>query len=68
MLYLSHAIGRPVLDATGEPLGKVDDLIVAVGDRYPPVTGLVVATDRRRIFLPWSQVAGFDALGRAAVR
>ena len=67
MLYLSQAIGRPVLDANGEPLGKVDDLIVAVGDRYPPVTGLVVATDRRRIFLPWSQVARFDASGRAAV-
>jgi magnesium transporter len=63
MLYLSQAIGRPVLDATGEPLGKVDDLIVAVGDRYPPVTGLVVATDRRRIFLPWSHVARFDASG-----
>jgi magnesium transporter len=63
MLYLSHAIGRPVLDANGEPLGKVDDVIVAVGDRYPPVTGLVVVTDRRRIFLPWSQVARFDASG-----
>ena len=63
MLYLSQAIGRPVLDANGDPLGKVDDLIVAVGDRYPPVTGLVVATDRRRIFLPWSHVARFDASG-----
>src|SRR5436190_10105213 len=63
MLYLSQAIGRPVLDATGEPMGKVDDLIVAVGDRYPPVTGLVVATDRRRIFLPWSHVARFDVSG-----
>src|SRR6188472_299753 len=63
MLYLSQAIGRPVLDADGEPLGKVDDLIVALGDRYPPVTGLVVATDRRRIFLPWSSVARFDAAG-----
>src|SRR5258705_8371160 len=63
MLYLSQAIGRPVLDANGEPLGKVDDLIVAVGDRYPPVTGLVVATDRRRIFVPWSQVARFDSSG-----
>ena len=63
MLYLSQAIGRPVLDAKGEPLGKVADLIVAVGDRYPPVTGLVVATDRRRIFMPWSHVARFDASG-----
>ena len=63
MLYLSQAIGRPVLDVKGESIGKVDDLIVALGDRYPPVTGLVVATDRRRIFLPWSHVASFDGSG-----
>ena len=63
MLYLSQAIGRPVRDRNGEPIGKVADLIVAVGDRYPPVTGLVVETDRRRIFLPWSSVASLDATG-----
>ena len=63
MLYLSQAIGSPVLDAHGEPMGKLDDLIVAVGDRYPPVTGLVVATGKRRIFLPWSHVGSFDASG-----
>jgi CBS domain-containing protein/sporulation protein YlmC with PRC-barrel domain len=63
MLYLSQAIGRPVLDVNGEPIGKVDDLIVAVGDRYPPVTGLVVSAARRRIFVPWSSVAGLDARG-----
>jgi CBS domain-containing protein len=63
MLYLSQAIGRPVLDANGEPIGKVADLIVAVGDRYPPVTGLVVLTDRRRIFLPWTSVDNLDAAG-----
>jgi magnesium transporter len=63
MLHLSQAIGTPVLDALGEPIGKVDDLIVAIGDRYPPVTGLVVATGRRSIFLPWSHVASFDETG-----
>ena len=63
MLYLSQAIGRPVLDAAGEALGRVDDLIVALGDRYPPVTGLVLRTDRRRIFLPWTSVGSFDASG-----
>jgi magnesium transporter len=63
MLFLSQAIGRPVLDGNGEAIGKVADLLVAVGDRYPPVTGLVVATDRRLIFLPWSHVASFDAAG-----
>jgi len=61
--YLSQVVGRPVRDAQGEPIGKVADLIVAIGDRYPPVTGLVVTTDRRRIFLPWSDVAHFDLSG-----
>ncbi len=63
MLYLSQAIGRAVLDGNGEPIGKIADLIVAVGDRYPPVTGLVVETDRRRIFMPWSSVDHLDANG-----
>jgi magnesium transporter len=63
MLYLSQAIGRPVRDRNGEPIGTVADLIVALGDRYPPVTGIVVETDRRRIFLPWSSVESLDASG-----
>jgi len=63
MLYLSQVIGRPVRDRNDEPIGKVADLIVAVGDRYPPLTGLVVETDRRRIFLPWTSVASLDDSG-----
>ena len=63
MLYLSQVIGRPVRDRQDEPMGKVADLIVAVGDRYPPVTGLVVRTDQRRIFVPWSDVAHLDGSG-----
>jgi len=63
VLYLSQVIGKPVRDRQDEPIGKVADLIVAIGDRYPPVTGLVVKTDGRRIFLPWDDVATFDATG-----
>ena len=68
MLYLSQAIGRPVRERNGEPIGKVADLIVALGDRYPPVTGIVVETDRRRIFLPWSSVEALDASGARLAR
>jgi magnesium transporter len=63
MLYLSQAIGRPVRDQAGEAIGKVADLIVAIGDRYPPVTGLVVRTNGREIFLHWHAVASLDATG-----
>jgi magnesium transporter len=63
MLYLSQAIGRPVRDQAGEAIGKVADLIVAIGDRYPPVTGLVVRTNGREIFLHWQAVASLDGTG-----
>src|SRR5262245_15637920 len=68
MRFLSQCIGLPVRDPTGEPLGTIADLIVAIGnDRYPPVTGLVVRTDRRQIFLPWSSVESLDD-GGASLR
>jgi CBS domain-containing protein len=63
MLYLSQVIGRPVRDQLGEPIGKVADLIVAIGDRYPPVTGIVVNTNGRDIFLHWKTVASLDVSG-----
>jgi CBS domain-containing protein len=63
MLFLSQAIGRPVRDQNGDPIGKVADLIVAVGERYPPVTGLVISTDGRQIFLPWTSVESLDITG-----
>jgi CBS domain-containing protein/sporulation protein YlmC with PRC-barrel domain len=63
MIYLSRAVGRPVLDRTGEAIGTVADLIVAIGDRYPPVTGLVVKTENRRIFIPWASVESLGAGG-----
>jgi CBS domain-containing protein len=61
--FLSRCIGLPVRDPSGEPLGTIADLIVAIGGKYPPVTGLVVRTDRRRIFIPWSDVDAFDEGG-----
>jgi magnesium transporter len=63
MRFLSQCIGLPVRDPSGEPLGTIADLIVAIGDRYPPVTGLVARTDRRNIFLPWHNVDTFDEGG-----
>jgi magnesium transporter len=63
MLYQSQAIGRPVRDQHGEAIGTVADLLVAIGDRYPPVTGIVVKTNGREIFLHWQSVTSLDAGG-----
>ena len=64
MLFLSRLVGRPVRDRHSESLGKIRDLIVALGEQYPPVTGLVVrVTGGRDIFLPWTDVEEIDADG-----
>jgi CBS domain-containing protein len=63
MLFLSQCLGLPVRDPSGEPIGTIADLIVAIGGKYPPVTGLVALNDRRRIFMPWRHVDVFDATG-----
>jgi CBS domain-containing protein len=64
MLFLSRLVGRPVRDRHAESFGKVRDLIVALGEQYPPVTGLVVrVTSGRDIFLPWTDVEEIDADG-----
>jgi CBS domain-containing protein len=68
MLFLSRLVGRPVRDRHGESFGKVRDLIVALGEQYPPVTGLVVrVAGGRDIFLPWTDVEEIDA-GEARLR
>ena len=33
MRFLSQCIGLPVRDPSGEPIGTIADLIVAIGDR-----------------------------------
>jgi len=64
MLFLSRLVGRPVRDRHSESFGKIRDLIVALGEQYPPVTGLVVrVTGGRDIFLPWTDVEEIDADG-----
>lgn len=64
MLFLSRLVGRPVRDRHGESFGKVRDLIVALGEQYPPVTGLVArVTGGRDIFLPWTAVEEIDTDG-----
>ena len=53
MLFLASILDRPVRGKTGEPIGKLEDVIVRIGDaHYPPVTGLVVRDRRRRFFVP----------------
>jgi CBS domain-containing protein len=52
----------PLLDRTGERLGRVEDVIVRLADGgYPPVTGLKARIGGRELFVPVGKVASLEA-------
>ena len=60
-MRLSRLLKRPVADSSGEPIGRLADVIVRLrGADYPLVTGLVAAVGGREIFVPIDQVSNFD--------
>ncbi|HEV2846524.1 MAG TPA: CBS domain-containing protein [Thermoanaerobaculia bacterium] len=67
MLFLTSIVDRPVEGKTGELIGKIDDLIVRIGeDRYPPIAGLVVKDGRRRFFVPATHLQTLNGAARLA--
>src|SRR3954471_14066252 len=51
MFFLTAIMDRPVEGKAGEAIGRIEDVIVRMGDdRYPPISGLVVRDGRRRFF------------------
>ena len=61
MLFLANLLDRPIYGEAREVIGKLDDLIVRMGDEpYPPIGGLVVRDGRRRFFVPGSQLAELE--------
>ena len=57
VLHLSLVVGGVLRDRSGERLGKVDDLLVRLGEDYPPVTGVLASVAGRPVFVPASEVA-----------
>ena len=52
VLHLSLIVGGVLRDRNGERLGKVDDLLVRLGEDYPPVTGVLASVAGRPVFVP----------------
>jgi sporulation protein YlmC with PRC-barrel domain len=62
VLHLSSLVGGPLLDSTGERLGRVEDVIARLdaGDELPPVTGLKARIGGRELFVPADRIAGLE--------
>jgi CBS domain-containing protein len=61
-MHLSTLLHSPLLDRTGERLGRVEDVIVRLADGgYPPVTGLKAQIGGRELFVPVDKIATLEA-------
>ncbi|MBJ7338845.1 CBS domain-containing protein [Mycolicibacterium sp.] len=54
LISVAGLIGTPVSNQVGQPVGRLVDLVARMnsGDRYPPLSGLLVAVGSRHAFLP----------------
>jgi hypothetical protein len=61
ILHLSRIVKRPLVDASGDRIGRVQDLVARLGDApHPPIVGLVVTIGERDLFVPIRKVAAFE--------
>lgn len=61
ILHLSSVVRRPLVDRAGDRLGRVQDLIVRVGEHsHPPVVGLVVSIGGRDLFVPIRKISALQ--------
>ncbi|MHB8275077.1 MAG: magnesium transporter MgtE N-terminal domain-containing protein [Dermatophilaceae bacterium] len=60
-LLLSALVSRTALDAAGQGLGRLSDIIVRLrDDDYPAVTGLVAHIGGRELFVPAAEILAWD--------
>ncbi len=59
-LFVSEVYRKPVLDQTGEVIGRLRDITVSMGEPYPAISGLVIASGRNIYTIPWESVNLFN--------
>ncbi|MCX8007335.1 MAG: magnesium transporter [Coriobacteriia bacterium] len=62
MFYLTRMLGKPVVDAAGETIGRISDIAVATGEVFPRVTSLAfLGPGKTPFMLSWRKyVASID--------
>ena len=61
-LFLSGILGKKIIGATGETLGRVYDLTAEFVEPFPIVTGIIFSSAQKKnpVFLPWKDVVDLN--------
>jgi CBS domain-containing protein len=67
VLHLTDVVGGKLLESSGEQLGRVNDLVVRLGDdEYPPVSGVLATVARRQVWVPAAEIGDIQ-LGKVTL-
>lgn len=58
-IFVSEVYKKPVLDQTGEEIGKLTDIIIGVGEPFPAVIAIVI-TGKETYVVPWDIINLFN--------
>src|SRR5579884_383837 len=67
VLHLSLVVGGDLEGRAGGRLGRIDDLVVRLGEEYPPLTGVTANVAGRDVFVP-AEAVDEVAHGRIRLR
>jgi magnesium transporter len=59
-IFVSEIVRKPVLDQTGEEIGKLKDIIVGLGEPFPAITAIVVSSGKDTYLIPWDMINLFN--------
>ncbi len=61
IFHLSTFLRRPIFDADGDRIGRVQDLVARLGDDpHPPIVGAVIRIEGRDLFVPIRKIGGIE--------
>ena len=61
ILHLSLITGGVLTDADGQRVGRIEDLVVRLGEgEYPPISGAVAKVAGRLVFVPAEQIGAIE--------
>jgi sporulation protein YlmC with PRC-barrel domain len=59
-VFVADILGKNVLDPRGEEIGRVKDIAVDAGVRFPRAIGLSLEKKKARRYLPWEDLTIFN--------
>ena len=59
-IFVSEVYRKPVLDQTGEEIGRLKDILVGLGEPFPAVTSVVISAGKDTYLVPWDMINLFN--------